>query len=613
MKDDWWPKPLAHISTSAPWNCNDVLVAEVKSFADCGHTGHRRLFSALIPSEDVNTVRQNLAGIDFEVSSSGPKPYPQKGGHRPSFWVSATGLPRENYEPLILTWSLHNKTVLHPDPHFLMTYGLVPRTVRDGAVHWDDPAEPRYDVVKVSAPSLWEFPGGTTSTVTIRKEYLQDYLSLRSAALVNIFWEQRWGQVDEDIERALAGAEFAEIQFADRRFALHRDFSNKNLVSSQVWGARILAEPGPFPITQNSLASEGLIWPGVNGEINYHKAMGLKLTYVYVSDSVLADFEGREGFQVDPETGAVSFGHQWTVSFCERVSRDLIKIDLKKIYEGVPPDIIRHWHKFAVSNFENADYLDTPCAPNIASRAKKIIYAMLDIGDELGRLAAAAGLDNLTPSDFVGLHREALDYHGWWAYEQTAVIARHAPLGMNADTFLDRCQSLTKLVIEGLSEAALRKLLINLDALSKDIENSKALKLLDRIVCLAQVAKSTGLDLVQNRSEINQRFVKYGTSPKQPIDLLFSLYNIRLIASHKSENPKRKLKNELERFRIGPGEEAAGYGVILDRIYDQIGNQLSGLDLIGQQRTPADQAQSGAGPFAKPHDQMPFKPDEKAR
>jgi hypothetical protein len=57
---------------------------------------------------------------------------------------------------------------------------------------------------------------------------------------------------------------------------------------------------------------------------------------VYVDDRVLADYEGREDFAVVPESGAVVFGYQWTVGYCSRVGRNLIRLELKKALRRRP-------------------------------------------------------------------------------------------------------------------------------------------------------------------------------------------------------------------------------------------------------------------------------------
>jgi len=115
-----------------------------------------------VPITDLDAVRQHMAALDYEVSTSGPGPFPKGDqAYEPRFWINAQGLPEGRYEPLVLSWRSHDHTVFVPDPGFLMTYGLAPRSVGNGAVHWDDPAGPVRDIVKVSPPSVYAFPKRT--------------------------------------------------------------------------------------------------------------------------------------------------------------------------------------------------------------------------------------------------------------------------------------------------------------------------------------------------------------------------------------------------------------------------------------------------------------------
>src|SRR5262249_32278465 len=155
--------------------------AEIKSFDDDdGCKGERITTSALVPISDLDTVHQNLAALDPAVRTSGPWPVPQEDqAYEPRFWIKAFGLAGGRYEPLVLSWCWRAHYVLAPEPGFLMTYGLVPRSVGNGAVHWDDPAGPVHDVVKVTAPSVYSFRKWKPASVSISRKYVQDYLTLR--------------------------------------------------------------------------------------------------------------------------------------------------------------------------------------------------------------------------------------------------------------------------------------------------------------------------------------------------------------------------------------------------------------------------------------------------
>jgi hypothetical protein len=576
MSADWWPKLLAHVPNERPWDDEHVTVAEIKSFSDKPHPGHRETFSALVPMDQLEQVAANLGKFGSCICTSGPHPTPHSGStYRPGFWVEARDLPSQKYEPLILSWRSHDKTVLMPDPGFLMTYGLSPRNVKEGLVLWDDPAAPVHDVVKICAPSTWTFPSYSHAFVTVARKYLEDYLTLRGMALVQVFWEERWGSMDSDTQKKLRDAEAIDVRFPDRLFQLNRYIEDKTVAIAQVWGGRVVATAGRLPVSADSLDTDGLVWPGFPQPVTRKMAMQMRPShYVYVSDAVLGEFEDRPGYKVNPNTGSVTFGTQWGVSHCERVGRNLIRLELKKLYEGVRPNITRHWNKFAVPPIPESAYPAILKERHIAERAKELTYAVAQLGNVLAVLAGSVGLGELRAEDFATFRKSALDYHGWWNFQETEAIARHIPLESSADTVLDRCVKLDKLLVEGIAEGNLRRLMIALGVPVKSLAKLKTLKLLDTIVRMAQLGVKTGLKLSSNGPIIWERLIKEGTMPAQPIRHLFALYDIRILGAHKSEDKYKNLMVELQRFGVDTGQEVAGYGRIIDLIYDILAEEL---------------------------------------
>jgi hypothetical protein len=532
--------------------------------------------------------------LGHSVDASGPRPYYVKDrSFKPSFWIEGRDLPSDKYEPLVLSWKSHHTTVLEPDPGFLMTYGLVPRTGNREIVYWHDPEVPRYGIVTVVPRSVWYFPLGTRAYVLIRKAYLQDYLTLRNMALVQVYWEIRWGSIDADMRARLGGLEGINIDFADRRFQIGRGLEQGS-VYAQVWGARLVASPSTLPISADPLDEEGLIWPGVDSPVTNDVARGLGvLDFVYVDDAVLAEYEGKPGFKIYPESGSVGHGTQWSVSFCSRVGRNHIRLETKKLYEGAPPDIIRHWNSFAAEAPPKSSYPAILDEPNIAIRAKRLTFAVAGLGEALSALAKSVGLIETSPEHFVSLRRRTLEYHGWWNFPLTEAISRHVPLGLPADAFLERCLSLNKLVVEGLSERNLRKTLLLMELPSKGIAKFRTLKLLDCVVRLAQCANATGLSLCNNGALLWTRLVDEGTDPAQPIAHLFALHDLRTLQAHKAGDRDSRLREELERFDVSPGDGAAGYGHILDRIYDSLATEI--LDAAKKIKISSEVQPAGQG------------------
>jgi hypothetical protein len=110
------------------------------------------------------------------------------------------------------------------------------------------------------------------------------------------------------------------------------------------------------------------------------------------------------------------------VGYCRRVGRNLIRLELKKLYEGVPVTVTRNWYKFMVEPPPPGAYPAILAEPNIGKRAKALTYAIVSLGENLAALAQAIGLPGLGPDSFVGLRRSDLDYKGWWRFPDAAAI-----------------------------------------------------------------------------------------------------------------------------------------------------------------------------------------------
>ena len=147
MSMDWWPSSLAHVPKEDPWADEHVVLAEITSFDD-GPTSapgvKSRCWCRWTSSTHCVSTLRRLAS---RYRINGPRPFPTKKPYKPRFWIAAQEDVRERYEPLVLSWSSHNNTVLAPDLGFLMTYELVSRVVADGTVIWDDLTGPVRDVL----------------------------------------------------------------------------------------------------------------------------------------------------------------------------------------------------------------------------------------------------------------------------------------------------------------------------------------------------------------------------------------------------------------------------------------------------------------------------------
>ncbi len=576
MDENYWPYPLRDLQNENPLASKQVIVAEISSPWDSFSA--KKILTALAPKKLVKKILENPGGIGTEVSTTGP--HPSTENYIPKFSIWAGGISSEGLEPLVVSWRTGSKTVLLPDQGFLMTYGLVPRTIKseDGdTIHWDDLERPFYDVVISKTVSEYYYELKSEAKVSIDDEYLQDYATLRNRALVQVFYTMNSDDlVPKDI-KALLGKESQEYKFKGRHIVIRIDHRNKSKLNAQVWGVKLLYLPKNSPITQGRWNFGKLIWPGIEEPVTIELSRKLGLKYVYVDDSVLQYYEEHpDKYTIYPESGSVSYGAQWSVSYCQRVSRNLIQIEIKKLYEGCPPEVVKHWHDHAVAPPEGIT-ASLMKELNVAIRAKKIVYSLVDLGDLLAQISnKIKATENFTSEDFTGLSRSTLNYFGWWADPNVLPITKHIKKDMSEESFLERCKSLNSLIVEGLNEKKLRQKLLSIGLNRLEIEKFKALKLLDIIIQFSFICRDTGLDLFKEPKEIERRWLekksilKKGQNLKTPIDVIFLLNDLRIANAHRG----RKMDGLLERLGTDRASVSSDMGGLLDRLYDLLGEAL---------------------------------------
>jgi hypothetical protein len=301
------------------------------------------------------------------------------------------------------------------------------------------------------------------------------------------------------------------------------------------------------------------------------QVMRMELIEVFVNDTVLAMFEGRPEFQIYPEQGAVSYGSQWSVGYTRRIGRALIAVELRKLYEGAPPDVVRHWHRHAVAPpvGDSAIYRDLP---NVATRARRIVYALVRLSEALAPIASAALNATVTALETVGLVRRHLDQQGWWMAPHVEPITRHITLTLTEDGFLSRCGALHNLVIEGLNEAIIRRTLLKLGTPEDQIKEFRSVRLLERLLQYALIAIKSGLDPVWHADKIASRLESLQL--QTPSSTLFTLNDLRVVESHRGDRGRtEKIDLALGVLRIDRRALAPGWGIAIG-LYDALGESL---------------------------------------
>ena len=563
-----WPNFLLDIKNYSPSSGEYFIVSEISSNDHCEHI----LNTALITKTQLMKLKPSEIG--YMVTGSGPHPSPHIKEYAPIFWMHS---PEDiNLEPLILNWESTNKTILWPDQGFLMTYGLFPRLIESREeIIWDEPSEPKSDVIIVKPISDFNWGNASLAQVKIKKDFIQDYSTLRKMVIIQLFYEEKRVKIDDEIKKMMGNLKVVEAGFENHSIRIVEDSRDNKLVLVEVYGFRILAIPGHSPITKGRWDYGELNWPGFDKPITDDMAMTLTLLdLVYVSDSVLAKYEGHEEYDIAPETGGVSYGSQWSVSHCHRAGRNTIVLELKKLYEGNHPEVVKHWHKHAVesSTVERGK-------KNIAEYAKELVDEYLKLGGILAEVFSMVLTETVTVKDVINLDKHKIDYSGWCSIKEIERMTWHIPTDLNKDTFLERCKRLNTLIVEGLNESILRKTLLRLGVDSKRIKMYKSLKLLELLIETCIISNKSGLSLINDFQTINQR-IDYANL-NELLNKLYGLYNLRLQSAHYLGKEGVKIFNDaISCFGISSSTTQLNYVEAIEIVYQGITDTLKHINTI---------------------------------
>jgi hypothetical protein len=576
--DDFWPAPLAHLSHPFLADTDeDVIVAEISSRPIGAFPGNRLLFTALVPQAEASAVLKAPGGIGHGVECNGPHPcVSAEGAYRPYFWIAGPVGSSKVFETLVHTWDNHNKSVILPDSGFLMCYGLVPRVLNNGVICWDDPRRPVYNVLRLVPLSEYSVATGhSTARMTIQRDYLEDYLSLRGCAAVVTYFEERFSRNDPDVEALLAGGDGISFVLSGRKLWLKRsqaDWLGNQL--SQVWGCSLLLAPKRRPISDEPEAQ--LRWPDRESALKGKDrgAIGLGFEYAYVRDEVLVEYEEHDEFEVNPESGSVSYDGWWCVPCCRRYGRNHIEIELGKIYEGAPFNIIKHFNKFAVQREVAERDRDVHGTRHIGNRARDVVYAFLKLTNWLAELSDALGLSS-AQQEIGQLVTADVNYSGWWTFKALRPLGHVVPLSLSFVNFLGRCTELFKL-LENLQPGPLRQMLIQLGIQKGEIADFRSLKLLGTLCQLAAIATMNAFHLVSDRAHVcsqwNSSVILAELRP------LFALNTLRTAEAHvPGTSTATKISEALQAFGIDRDECRAGWGKALDEVYDRFTTSLEDI------------------------------------
>ena len=567
-----WPAPLAHCAEPLLKPSDDrVVIGEITSEERNGYKGNRVFYTAIIPVAELQTVLQTEDGLHHRVSSkASTTPHSTDGMASLQFWIQSPAGPR--YESLIAVWDNSKHTVLQAHVELLDAYRLVPRYLANGTVCWDDLSRPVYDVVRVEPVSTYTLDGYSTARVTVLCDYLEDFLNQRACAAVAVYFDERYSTDDPGVADIIKKHGW-HIKQPGRQFwfkNIDSDFANQ---ISQVSCTELLLHSKRSPISEP--AEEDLFWPDRTTPVHGKgKGTFAPMELAYIRDEVLSEYEQQPGYDTSPEGGWVSYGNQWAVSFVHRMGRNHLAIELRKLYEGSPFNVIKHYHAYAVpADIAIADRKQH-ANRNIGVRAKELVYAFMAVSQTLALIAEELGLV-FTPGDIGQLDREVIDYRGWWTNPELKPLGRVASERMSLSELLNRSKTIFNL-LQRWQKAPLLQIAVSMGIRKSDVSSFGSVKLVATICQLAQIAKDSGLDFVTDRQLI---VANWGTKTELAVlTPIFKLNGIRIMEAHSlSGGLSPELVEAFTALGIDPQQHIGGWGLALDSIFDKTIDSLKAL------------------------------------
>jgi hypothetical protein len=553
-----------------------MTIAEITDEPINGYIGTRMLFTALVPMEELDAVMSSVDGLGQGIrTDSGDRAFAADGAHSPSFWVYGMQ-GKKRFESLIHHWDDHNKEIIWPDDSFLMHFNLMPRFL-DDEVAWDDYDLPLHDVVRSTPVSTYDFRNGrTTARITVRRDYLDRYLTEKNCAAVVTYFDERFSTGDPEVAALIKAKKFVFKQPG-------RELWFKNLQNlpfdqiSQVWGSAVLLKPSGHAALRPT--PPDLKWPGRAKLVKADQQGGFKpMETVFVKDEVLIAFEDKPDYEIHAITGSVGYENRWSVSYCRRVSRNHIELELRKLYEGAPSEIIVHFHQFAVPAAVAKKDAQINGKRNVGGRAKELIYAYLELTKTLTKLSARMGLPD-NQKDICKYDVQEVEYRGWWMFPGLTPLGNVIPMGMTHTAFLERSKNIFS-VFDDLQQAPLRRMAIQLGLDKDHIKEFKSLRLLSRLAQLAHLAIDAGFNLLDDAKAVANLWAKT-TPERKELDAIFALQILRVSGAHNLGAKKRaEYLNALKVFGINEKDCIAGWGLSMDKVYDTLIIALRELDQL---------------------------------
>lgn len=546
-----------------------IIVAELKTIDKNGLRETIDINTALVSPSLISKIKSSHVNPCVNLSGAY---YSEDYEYKPSFSLylsKSSGLSKA--EPLVVSWCSGNHTTFMIDQGFLSAFKLSPRLLED-EILWDDLKEPQYNVVKIKPLSEYDFPTHSEANVKVKKDYLKIYLAFRKKVAVQVFTIKRDIEIDEEISTLLKNKKYFIEEFKHFEIRLSRFDHKEDIALLEINGFKVLLENSEN--NQKEETVTGHYWKGIDGLVTEWRARHeMPFEYVYVADKVLAVYEVDEDYEVYPLSGSVSYRNQWAVNHCNRVGKNAIKIEIKKLYEGNRYTVIDYWNKFSIHPSEIIE------GENIAEKAERLTRKFFLFGRIFTGLFNHLFELNYSAKDVINLDEEHIEYTGWSEFPEFNAIAQHVDLkSFSKEQFISRCKKLYILLGENLQEKPLRKIVNMLEFPVSITKEFRSIKLLELIIAYLKISDESGLHPVNNKETLVERVLEI--KKFNALVELSSVNSIRQLDAHKTNDSKTRLYKALTDLGIQPNAISNNYADATWQVYDSIDEMFVDLNMF---------------------------------
>lgn len=469
-------------SLLAPVGIDPALRVEVSSFTERDPHGPEsetvQMLMAVVPDEgeDVPPVLHSEHGM---VAYS--TPVLRERGSGKNF---SPGVDGKDY--IVASWGNGSFFTYHLAEKVWMALGLTPRCVgnEQQRLVYDDLALPEFGVVEGEISGQYYWTASRNIRWFMSNEYLRKYLWLRGGHGVRQFYYQAALPDRRELRDWMNGQ--AIVEFGGEGTWVQGDIrEDEGGFELQVWATVVAVSCERCPDN----TAEGLVWPGIEGPVTRTRANALiDATSVYLDDRFLERYEQNSFYDTTPVNlhgiwhCSPSYLGQWAFRDCKRLGRNLIKVQLRELYSGIPDREILHAHAYALDDAVTAQFDRN--AENIVTKVDKLLMQLLDLGENLSLFAATLGIAK-SAEELTGFVRADIRANGWLHYPQLAKLAQVAPLAMTEQAFLARCKSIHE-IWHRMPNGFLKQILQAAGVPRKSIVDRGSLKLLQSLLNILQ-------------------------------------------------------------------------------------------------------------------------------